>query len=676
MTGISGQTFSPGVQRIPHQPFPVAEFSEGLMLDREPWLSPRNAFRQVDNARIFRGELKKRNGSSYFSEVGIEDPTPVAAWQRVNAYDYYEPSPNTLKVVPVSASFQHLNGAGATIAAEVNTTKAPIWRESVGSLGRWGASLPGFGVWEWEIVETGTSTRLGWLYWKSDESIPCEMAIDWSLHSGHVDTSVLADGTVSYWYNPGDEVVGLNRYRDATGDYSIACDPDYLYKYDTSAGFYKQQGFDAGASIAAFTGTDEDYFWFWPLDDRLVLTNNVDPPCFWDPTDPAATSVDEMPTDWNTPGTNEIDSCRLFVHFRGRGLYINVTESGTDHPTRCRYTDAGALSMQASGWVDAPRELGEAITAQFIGERLFVGFETGWMELVATGDSVAPFEWRPFISRFGAVSKLSTIQDNERLLSRSKTTLQAIDPNGQYYLDPEIPDLVQGYSADKTELCVGFRNEDQRAHWWTVVDSTSERPENILCATYDEKGNLAWSEYDMRFNVFSYFDSENTPSWNGLGPKTWNDYTGVTWNSARIGIAGFTQAIGGSDSGLIQMFDTALVDFRPDGPASIAFDVTSQRWSPYPGQKAHWGWLDIYATATQAATLTLYFYGDTKSAAHTTKTVTLTPSGASAKVYRRVRVDHASTFHKMRLVSSDDVALSISALVPWFRPAGRLRQFN
>jgi hypothetical protein len=410
-----------------------------------------------------------------------------------------------------------------------------------------------------------------------------------------------------------------------------------------------------------------------------VFTNGVDPVCKWDPTVSSTVSIDEMDTDFTTPGTNAIDTALMVIRFGGRLVYLNTTESATRFPRRARFTAAGSFQSWDSDldFTDAPAEMGDMVTGQFIGERFFAGFETGWMELVSTNDSNQPLVWRPFISRFGAVSKLSTIQDNERLISRSKTSMQALDPNGQYYFDEEVPDLVLNYSTSNTDQCAAIRNESERALWWTYVDVADTRPNNILAATYNEKGEVAWSQYDQRFNVFSEFDSDQSPSWNSLGPNPMNSYVGVSFNDARVGAEGFTQIIGGSDKGLIHRFDgVSNTDFRADGPGTIEFEIETQRLSPYPGQRSHFAWLDIYCDASRDAELMIHFYADTTSAAYLTKTISLTPDSTGTKVYRRVSVGQIASFHRMKLFSSDGKFFAIDALIPWFRPAGRLRVFN
>ena len=663
-------SLAPKLQLSTHEPFPIAQYVDGLALSREPWLSPQNAFRRVSDARIFRGRLEKRSGFSRFAEKTSETAdTTVASHVAIGSTRQYRVNVGLDRPLPETVSFEYGNGADPTIYAEVDPTTEKYFASPELS-----AYFLVTDAWVWDVVETGTNNVIGYL--KYDPVLGQSNAVvDWELHSDWLEEGGVID--MSFRLPDTDPVMGLKRYKNDSGTYPLLMDTNRVYLYDSSVGYYKPQG--KGASYAAyFTGDSEDYFWTWPVDDYIVITNNVDPPVKWDPAAGVASSVSDMPTDW-TGGANQLDRCLMAVRIRGRMVYLNTREAGSDYPTRARYTAPGSFTAWNSplDFVDAPTELGEIVTGAFIGERFFVGFEDGWMELRSTGDAIRPLEWRPFISRFGAVSKLSTIPDNERLLSRSDTTMQALDPSGQYYFDEKIPDLVLGFSATNTHLCVGVRNEAKRAYWWTYVNSLDSRPKNILNASYDESGMVAWSQFNMDFNVFSEFDSETAATWNSLGPKTWEAYAGLTWNEARAGAAGFVQLIGGAPDGVVYVFDSSTSDeLAWDGPSSVRMQVETQELAPFPGDRAHMAWIDVYADASSGASLTLTFYIDKSTSASLVRTIDLSPSGSSNKVYRRVPVGFNAAFHRIKIESSSDAQVNIDALVPWFRPGGRVRVFG
>jgi len=652
-----------------HQPFLIADFTDGLSLQKEPWLSPKNAFRKLENARSFRGQLVKRDGYTRFGSLAEEATeqnwTTAPDFGSGSAFVMYTTSLPSEYWVPESIrATAPLGAASATITIVVD----------VGSVTPSPASNPS--TWLYNLVNSGGSTVVGAIAFSWDPATSGyhqTVTIDWTLHPDQVLTS--GNTTLHYRTIDDQPITGLVRFRNNDGDFTIAMNKERVFQYDATDGIFEPQGL-GGAYTAYFTGTDDDYFWTWPGDDYLLMTNGVDPVHYWDPSVAVGSRVAEIATAWGGAG-NELDTCRLVIRFRGRTLYFRTTESATVFPTRVRWTDAGSYtSIDALAFADAPATLGDIVTGGVIGNRIFIGFEQGWMELVATGDAVSPFQWEPLVSRFGAVSKLSTIQDNERLLSRGDTTMQAVDPNGQYYFDQKIPDLVKNFRSDKSDLSVGIRNEPQRSFWWTYVEGAETAPNNILVATYDEANNIGWSQYtNLPFNVFSEYESDQTPTWDSLGPLTWDDYSTVSWDDARVGVAGFTELIGGSRDGTVYQFGISATDnMFGTGRSSINMIAETQSLAPYPGQKAHLGWVDIYADAVANSSITLTFYVDSKSAAYKSVTLDLSSSDSS-KVWRRIVIGKTGSFHRFRIETDTSYAVRIDAVVPYFRPAGRIREF-
>lgn len=663
------------IKTEPHRSFPITDFKEGLFLAREPWMSPANAFRRVENARAFRGQIVKRGGFSRFAELtgdasdtriintAVYPDSTSADLNHTGRLTEFKMALDAERPIPESVRFDDNSGvAGATIYARLT---AESWFDE-----------GGFKGWRYEVVAEGTSTLIGYAAYYTNQTEVFVAYVFWDLHPDF-DAVSADEGYISYRLPAGTEIVGLFNFRNGTNEYVLACDPDYVYRYDLTAKYYKRQGFD-GSFAGPFTGGSQDYFWFWQVDDYVVMTNNVDPVCKWDPNLSAADSVVEMDTDWSTPGTNALDTALIVVSFAGRLVYLNTVESTTRYPTRARWTEAGSATTWRSpfDFSDAPRDKGEIVTAEFIGERLFVGFEKGWMELVRRpGDDIQAFEWRPVISRFGAVSKLSTIQDSERLLSRSATSMQLVDPNGQTYLDVQIPDLVLDFSTKYSERCATIRSELDRSFWWTYVSQEATKPSNILCAVYDEENRLSWSQYDLAFNVFSVFEQDGVTTWNALGPRTLNSYAGQTANSLGAGSEGRAQVIGGQSSGFVYRFDGSTRDGYYDEQTRITMTLDTQKLMPFPGQRAHFGWLDLFVDLSQSAQVRIFFYADESNTPYLNKTVTLAPVAASGKAYKRITVGRTALLHRFKIETLDDQPLAFDAFVPWFRPAGRVRQF-
>lgn len=664
----------------PHAPFPISNFSDGLWLAREPWLAPAEAFRRMENCHTFRGQVIKRSGFSMFSELsdGVEKTqTQNIPTLKVNVPgdgDYWQ---YTLQAPylerPVVGSIRYVCNAGTAGANIYGRLRNQRWSET-GYIGYFGlVTTPG---WVWDVVAEGTTDIIGSAWLDPFAVGPRYVSeVCWEIHPSFsampVDTT---PGEIRYKVNPETEIVGLYRFKTGSNEYSICCDPDYVYKYNLTTAQYERQGFD-GSFAGPFTGTNSDYFWYCQVDDYVLMTNNVDPVCKWDPSLAAADSVVEIETDWNTPATNELDTCLLIFQFAGRTVFINTVESAVRHHTRARWTEAGATAMRPEDYTDAPMDLGAAVTGKFIGERLFVSFEKGWMELVRRpGDAVQAFEWRPVISRFGSVSKLCAVGDNERILSRSSTSMQSLDPNGQTYLDVPIPDLVLEFSTRYQSLCSSFRSEINRSFWWTYASKEAVKPDHILCAVYDEQNRLSWSQYDIRMNVFSDFAKQGVTTWNSLGPRSINSYTGQSVNSLGSGTQGTERTIGGQSDGIIYVFDDSVTDQYTLGPETIKMVLQTQKLFPFPGQKVHFGWLDILMEIFEEITLKISFFANEKISPYLVREITVAPD-ASYKAYARLSVGRTAASHQFTIETVGDTKVAFDAFVPWFRKAGRIRKF-
>lgn len=645
-----------------HKPFPISNFELGEFRARESWLSPAAAFREMINARTFRGQIVKRSGRSRFAEIS-DDTTAtrvinLSSGPTTAGYSALFGLP--LRPVPESVIFDDDCGAaGATVYAVLANERESRTGDPIG----WG--------WEWDIVAQGTTDILG-TAWYFPDITPNQWGaiIDWGLHPDY-DSPSADKGYVSYFENPKTDITGLFRFDE---NY-LATDPDNLYKYDLTNKFYKKQGFTGSGFTGPFTGGSQDFFWFWPVDGKVFLTNNVDPVCVWDPTAVANASIQEFDSDWVTPSTNEMDTCRLVVQLGGRTVFINTVENTTRYGGRMRWTDAGTTTFRSSlDFADAPSEMGDAVDAALIGKRLFVAFENGWMEIVRTGQEVGALTWEPVVSRFGAVGTHSSIPDSERILSRSHTSMQQVDPNGQVTLDVNVPDFLLNYSSKYKHLCFGVRFEAERSFLWTAVSRAGEESDRIICASYDEQNRLAWSSYDFGMNVFSTFDKQGFVTLNSIS-LTWNQVD-ATWDQLGSGAEGEDILIGGKHNGTIYMIDPTIgKDAGEKGFESIPLKLVSQRLFPINGFRSHLGWVDLMVETSQPVKLRLTFSADEQETGYKTVDVKLTPSSSANKAYARVLVNRTATFHRIQVESLDDQPFAIDAIVPWFKQAGRIRNF-
>lgn len=641
-----------------HEPFPIADFRAGQFSGKEPWLSPANAFKALTDGRIYRGRLEKRRGYSRLSELGVAATTKNgtgtgANWNTIYSTFSIGSDGRIADFIPETALFEWEDASAGTLQAVLKIASYPVDPDA-------GDVDPTYGI---DVVDAATeSTVIGsWL------DVVSGFAVTWNAHPDYTGAGPNR-GTLDY-YQPNDQaVLGIASFEANTGDeYLLAFDRTNVYVYDNTDGVFLED-----PTAITLNGTDNDYFWTWPFDDYLMFTNNVDPVHKYTPG--GSPTIEEIDTEFDSgSGGNDLDTCLIVLRHKGRAIFLNTKENGTRYPRRARWSLSGAFESHLTtglDFADAPSHLGSITTAHMIADRIFVGFELGWMELAETGDSAAPFRWEVTTARHGAVAKMGTVPDSYRLLHRTEYAIEAIDPNGQYRVDAALPDYVLELDASKRNLCVGARNDPYRAFWWTFARNADETPARILAAQYDDKDELSWSVYRMAFNVFGTYSRVQPTTWDSYSPRSFDDLT-FAWDSAK-GTTGFRSLIGGTQDGTVYVFD----DSDTDSGVAITMEATSQALSPFPGMRSHLGWIDIYGKAVSNATLTIGWSKDNRAAVEKSMTVDMTPDVVTNNVYRRVLVNKVASFHTLTLTLASSAFCAIDAIVPWFKPVSRAREFG
>lgn len=644
----------------PHEPFPIADMDVGEFSAKEPWLSPRNAFSDITDGFVYRSRLRRRGGFKRFAQLTTATGGLTIIEAGTDAESNYQVSSASVRVVGESVAFTWNDPVNGTINAECTESS-------------WGFhDLNGTDYWGWEITETGTSTKLGVLR-QSDGTQGAWATIDWTAHSDYTGTDVGGGAMTVGFKDPELPITGISNYRDTTGEeYLVACNTTDFQAYDDSVGYFKVPG----TGSVTFTGSESDLFWFWPAGDDLIATNGVDPPQKYTGSSDTIAAL----TTTIGAGPSAVTASKIAVVFQNRLILLNNVEGGTTYRGRGRWSRASAYeTYDTADFADAPSEMGAIVTAEFVASRLFVGFENGWMELVYTRDERELFRWEKTTFVFGAASRRGSIPDGPRILTRTVNGIQAIDPNMQYAADGSIPDyVVSTLDAQNADFCSAKRVLASRQVWWSVMNSeaTASRPNEIMVGQYQEDRELRWSAYSVPFNAFGDWTAETTPTLDDVDVP-WDDYD-IAWDSS-AGLAGYPITLCGHADGVVYQYG-GTVDKINDTPRSgtdaIQFSATSERLTPYPGMRSHLGWVDFYIEASASTELTVSFRGDTDETAYLTKTVSVTPSGTYQKVFRRIRVDKVSTFHRMTIEAVGGGTFAIDAIIPWFRPAGRMRNFG
>lgn len=152
-----------------YQPFLIGKYTTGLFNYLQPWQSPEDSFRELENAFIFRGTLNKRNGYVYFGAPAYADSTIIGTGNGGAAYA------GTLPKTSIrAASFTVITTTSAGIEVFTSDSTLPTGTLT-GSLGDTGTITWTTGA--WSITLGGGRTIAGAVnIWGTYTYLPSQQA--------------------------------------------------------------------------------------------------------------------------------------------------------------------------------------------------------------------------------------------------------------------------------------------------------------------------------------------------------------------------------------------------------------------------------------------------------------------------------------------------------------------
>jgi hypothetical protein len=491
--------------------------------------------------------------------------------------------------------------------------------------------------------------------------------------------------TVSGGVDPLNCIMGLPNFFPNSGDEYLFCfDRRRYWKYSTlSSKFEPQLTYDL------WTGEPYDFFRTTYAQDRMVITNGVDPLSYetgtgihevhtdWDKT--SADPPDDPPTNgWpmTPPYSRDIDTAFLVFRIKNRLVLLRTKEGGIWRGQRARWTsvnpdlDEGLGTWDTNDFKDADTQEW-IIGAEFHGEELIVWFERSVWKLVWKDDYRDPFKWVRISKLFGSVAPMSPVDTEDIVIAVSGTTMVKTDGDVAKIHGEQIHDTPADWNQETLQYSYGSRIVEQRAIWHTYVDKAQSYPENVLAYNYEDD---AFSFYNVPFHCFGLYTQVGIVLWDDILPA---------WNlvhrpfDVKTLSAGFPMILAGSrDQRVFQV----LTDQSDNGDV-IQFRATTQRLNPYmatgrPMQRARLGFVDIVASANSAVELKIKFMADFSDAPYKTATFNLGTDTGEEKVVRRILVNRTARFHRITIEEISDVNFAIDALIPWFQPDGDMHPMD
>lgn len=534
--------------------------SGGLVQDRKPWLTPDQAFVQLDNAYVWRQRVKKREGLELVGRLRrVLTDTALG---------------NFASAGPGSGSIFIFTQLGIT-ATEPNAQIQP------GTLANplvitWGApgsqtltDTTGTGV---LVISPVDATKI------TSATINYATGEIFMVFGGAVGLSAV---TITGAYFPGLPVMGIDirEIPSINKEQTIFFDTKYSYSYNLT----DFQQFPA-TTTTTWSGGDSDFFWSTNYrgatgDTRLFFTTNfvvnaANAMRYYTGT---GDWVDFAPLTSNVPISavaNTIYQARLILPYYGRLLLFNTYEGttagsyagATNFFNRVRFSqignpiDADAFRVDIfgkGGFLDAPTNE-EIVSADYFKNTLIVYFERSTWELRYVGEYGLPFIWERISTDFGSESTFSVVNFSDFSLSVGSTGITAATSVNVKRVDEQIPDTAFNFQnkEDGTLRVHGIRDYQRELVYWSYVDSqlSGKFPNKSLIYNYK---NNTYANFRNNVTAYGTLQLQSDITWDSL-TTSWDDMT-VTWDDVDTQ-SEFPRIVCGNQQGFINFYGYVTED--------------------------------------------------------------------------------------------------------------------
>jgi hypothetical protein len=563
--------------------------SGGLTTDKKPLMLADEAFSNLQNAYVFRGRVKKRDGSvsmgrlsrltSAFS-LGTSGASP---WSfNIYTVTSITPEPNaeiaegsvivtigttvitdlgngTLSQTGTITNATQANPCQITSAAHNLVTGNMVLIENVIGMTELNGNIYTITVVDANnfslngVDSTGFTAYVSGGDWYSQNNYG---TINYLTGAVVITYSVTpAAAFLTFDYYPALPVMGICKEDVATIgiDQTIFFDTKYVYQF--VAGVFQQLG------TATWTGSNTDFFWscnFQGADSSIRLffaTNNnitLGSPTPYDPIryypGPMSTWVDLTPL---LTATITLYQALIVIPYYGRLLALNTWEGPTTDPlvptgavnffARCRFSQIGNPTDQTLGWrtdvfgrggfVDAPTN--EAIvSAGFYKNTLIVFFEYSTWQLRYIGEYGLPFIFERISSDFGSTCTYSPIIFDQGVMTVGDRGVIQGSVNGAPRLDEQIPETVFSFEIQNNapNFVHGVRDFEKEIVYWNYIDSSNQGiyqnfPNTVLVYNYR---NNTWAQFRDSITCFGIAQFQLGITWDSL-TTFWE--SSVTWDN-------------------------------------------------------------------------------------------------------------------------------------------------
>lgn len=449
-------------------------------------------------------------------------------------------------------------------------------------------------------------------------------------------------------------IAGIYQYTKADGTQTLTFwDTRKFYTYDAV-----NKVVNAVSGLSDFTGDADSTFWAVNWKDQLFFTNNADRLSYYD-----GSTIDNVLVDIDEDTVNELTTCKLVLVYHGRLIVFNTTEDGNAFPQRARWSSIdNPHDWTRDEYVDAPTN-DVIISADFIGDTLYVFFDKSIWALRYTQNSVLPFRWERVSSIDGGYAKHARAAFSDRILTTNGARFIGTDGIDTFKIDQVIPDAMLNVNPVHAQNIYSYVSEEFRETYWAFTSRNSDTNDRVLVNNLDDG---CWMEYTMPVKVFGFGKVFDDLTWDDVD-LTWDELE-QRWD-ARTGQAGFPLSLFGDYDGNIFYLDSGGND---DGQPIDAV-ATSADFAPFSiqGQLTHLGYADILISTDADITLTFEFYVDEDDLPYVTYEFAL--SGSGTREWHRIYLNAVSENHRFKIKNSAaNQTFEIHAIVLYAKPGGMI----
>lgn len=410
----------------------------------------------------------------------------------------------------------------------------------------------------------------------------------------------------------------------------IAFDRYRAYRFNTATGAFNDISFYQTTSAnIRWTGSNSQYFWTLGFADGFWVSNNVDPIRFYNGTAAAG---------WNNQrftinaAADLVTRARLLFSYYGRMVILDTTEAGSNYYQRARWSQIGTPYVPATGadpavvtpaaiwatdvtawrqdqagkggYIDADTSE-RIISASIVNNTLIVFFQFSTWRLRYTGDQILPFIWERINSNYGSESQFGTITFDTAAFAVSRRGFIGSDTNNVKRIDEKIPDrsfqIETGTATEGMQLVSATRDYYRKIFYWAIPSADTNQTTNNRIISYNTEED-AWSILNQSYRVFGQYKQYEDRTWamfTETARDEWENQTENYWQNPFLQ-DNAPSIVAGHLNGFVYFAFQDLSDGTDHG-TNFNFDIQTKRFNPYlqSGQSCRLQYVDIYATSQQ-----------------------------------------------------------------------------